>query len=133
MAYLIDTDIIIYSLKNNIAIHKWMIKNQNVPKYISIVTYGELIYGARKSKHPEKNLATANRIAELFPIVDINKSVMEIFGEIKAKLENIGSSLADMDLLIAATSMYMNLSLVTNNKKHFNRIDDLILEDWENN
>ena len=133
MAYLIDTDIIIYSLKNNIAIHKWMIKNQNVPKYISVVTYGELIYGARKSKHPEKNLATANRIAELFPIVDINKSVMEIFGEIKAKLENIGSSLADMDLLIAATSMYMNLSLVTNNKKHFNRIDDLILEDWENN
>ena len=133
MAYLIDTDIIIYSLKNNIAIHKWMIKNQNVPKYISVVTYGELIYGARKSKHPEKNLATANRIAELFPIVDINKSDMEIFGEIKAKLENIGSSLADMDLLIAATSMYMNLSLVTNNKKHFNRIDDLILEDWENN
>lgn len=132
MAYLIDTDIIIYSLKNNVAAHKWMIKNQNVPKYISVVTYGELIYGARKSKHPEKNLATANRIAELFPIVDINKNVMEIFGEIKAKLENIGNSIADMDLLIAATSIYMNLSLVTNNKKHFNRIDDLILEDWEN-
>jgi tRNA(fMet)-specific endonuclease VapC len=131
MAYLIDTDIIIYSLKNNVAVHKWMIKNQNIPKYISVVTYGELIYGARKSKHPEKNLATANRIAELFPIVDINKNVMEIFGEIKAKLETVGNSIADMDLLIAATSIYMNLSLVTNNKKHFNRIDDLILEDWE--
>ena len=131
MAYLIDTDIIIYSLKNNPAVHQWLLANQNIPKFISVVTYGELVYGARKSKHPEKNTATAHRIAELFPVVDINQGIMEIFGEIKAKLEIAGSRIADMDLLIAATSMYMNLSLVTNNKNHFNRIVDLQLENWE--
>ena len=36
-----------------------------------------------------------------------------------------------MDLLIASTAMYMNLSLVTNNKAHFSRIKDLVLENWE--
>ena len=131
MAYLIDTDIIIYSLKGNVPVQKWMVANQNIPKFISVITFGELIYGAKKSKHPEKNTATANRIAELFPIIDINKGIIEIFGEMKAKLEASGDRIDDMDLLIASTSIYMNLSLVTNNKNHFKRISDLVLENWE--
>jgi len=131
MAYLIDTDIIIYSLKGNVPVQKWMVANQNIPKFISVITFGELIYGAKKSKHPEKNTATANRIAELFPIIDINKGIIEIFGEMKAKLEASGDRIDDMDLLIASTAMYMNLSLVTNNKSHFKRITDLVLENWD--
>jgi tRNA(fMet)-specific endonuclease VapC len=108
-----------------------MKENQLIPKFISVITYGELVYGARKSKHPEKNIATAHRIAEIFPVIKINKGIIEIFGEIKARLENSGKRIDDLDLMIAATSIYMNLALVTNNKKHFERIDDLILEDWE--
>jgi len=131
MAYLIDTDIIIYSLKGNNAVQNWMFKNQNIPKFISVITYGELIYGARKSNHVERNIATANRIAELFPVVEINKGIIEIFGEIRAKLEISGNRIEDMDLLIASTALYMNYSLVTNNKSHFRRIEDLVLEDWE--
>ena len=131
MAYLIDTDIIIHSLKGNVRIRKWMIENQTIPKFISVITFGELIYGARKSKHPEKNMATANRVAELFPVIDINKGIIEIFGEMKAKLEVSGARIDDMDLLIASTAMYMNMSLVTNNKSHFKRISDLVLENWE--
>lgn len=132
MAYLIDTDIIIYSLKGNKAVQNWMIANQNVPKSISVITYGEMTYGARKSRHPEKNIATVIRISELFPIIDINKGIIEIFGEIKAKLEISGNRIDDMDLMIAATAIYMNMSLVTNNKSHFGRIKDLVLEEWEN-
>ena len=131
MAFLIDTDIIIYSLKGNEDVKTWMIANQNIPKYISVITFGELTYGARKSKHPEKNIATVNRIGELFSIVDINQGIIEIFGEIKAKLEILGKRIDDMDLLIASTAIYMNMSLVTNNKNHFSRIPDLILENWE--
>jgi len=131
MAYLIDTDIIIYSLKGNNPVQNWMLKNQNIPKFISVITYGELIYGARKSNHVERNIATANRIAELFPVIDIHKGIIEIFGEIRAKLEISGNRIEDMDLLIASTALYMNYSLVTNNKSHFRRIEDLVLEDWE--
>jgi len=116
MAYLIDTDIIIFSLKGDSRVQSWMLKNQNVPKSISVITFGELIYGARKSMHPEKNIATTNRIAELFPIIDINKGIITVFGEIKAILEQKGTGIEDMDLLIAATAIYMDLSLVTSNK-----------------
>jgi len=133
MAYLIDTDIIIFSLKGEASINRWMLNNQDIPKFISVISYGELMYGARKSPHPNRNIATAYRVADLFPILDINKGIIEVFGEIKAKLEIAGTRLEDMDLMIAATAIYMNLSLVTNNRKHFNRIDDLVLEDWEKN
>jgi tRNA(fMet)-specific endonuclease VapC len=132
MAYLIDTDVIIYSLKGNKHIQQWMVANQNIPKSISVITYGELTYGARKSQHPEKNIATVTRIAELFPIIDINRGIIELFGEIKAKLEISANRIDDMDLLIASTAIYMNMSLVTNNRKHFSGIDDLVLENWEN-
>jgi tRNA(fMet)-specific endonuclease VapC len=131
MAYLIDTDIIIYSLKGNKTVQNWMLRTQNIPKFISVITYGELIYGARKSMHPERNIATANRIAELFQVINIDKGIIEVFGDIKARLESEGNRIDDMDLMIASTSIYMNLSLVTNNRSHFGRISDVVLEDWE--
>lgn len=127
---MIDTDIVIYSLKGNAIVDDWMMKTQNIPKFISAVTYGELIYGARKSAHPEKNIATVHRVAELFQVKDINREIMEIFGEIKAKLERDGNRIDDMDLLIASTAMHMNFSLVTNNTANFTRINDLVLENW---
>ena len=131
MAYLIDTDVIIYSLKGNPAVRDWMLANQNIPKFMSVISYGELLYGAGKSMHPDKNLAVARRVAELFPVIDLGKGIMEVFSGLKTKLERAGTKLDDMDLMIGATAIYMNLSLVTNNKRHFERIDDLELASWE--
>ena len=88
------------------------------------------MYGAKKSKAVEKNLARVYRIAELFPIIDITPAVVETFGEIKTSLEKQGNIVADMDLLIAATALTHNLILVTNNQKHFERINGLDIENW---
>lgn len=130
MAYLIDTDILIYSLKNDEHIKQKFRENQNIPKSISVITYGELVFGARKSKHIEKNLAVTYRIAELFPVIDIDRSIMDVFGEIKSSLEMRGSIIEDMDILIAATALSHNLILVTNNVKHFKKVKDLRMENW---
>ena len=131
MAYLIDTDILIYSLKNDEHVKQKFRENQNIPKSISVITYGELVFGARKSRHIEKNLAVTYRIAELFPVIDIDKSIMDVFGEIKSSLEMRGSIIEDMDILIAATALSHNLILVTNNVKHFKKIKDLRMENWK--
>ncbi|RKX73898.1 MAG: VapC toxin family PIN domain ribonuclease [Spirochaetes bacterium] len=130
MAYLIDTDIIIYSLKNDENVKQKFRENQNIPKSISVIIYGELVYGAKKSKHIEKNLAVVYRIAELFPVLDIDRSIMDVFGEIKSNLERKGNIIQDMDILIAATALSHNLILVTNNVKHFEKIKDLKIENW---
>jgi len=130
VAFLIDTDIIIYSLKGNQKVLDWFEAKKNLPKFISCVTYGELVYGAKKSSHPEKNLATVRRVAGIFPVLDLTRDIMELFGGLKAILSSQGKTLDDMDLLIAATAIHLNLSLVSNNDKHFQRIPDLFLENW---
>ncbi len=130
MNYLIDTDIIIYSLKNYDPVNDNFKKYKNSPKSISVITYGELIYGARKSQYIEKNLAKVYRVSEIFPTLNVSPSVMEIFGELKASLEKSGKIIDDMDLLIASTALTHNLVLVTNNEKHFNRINGLEIENW---
>ena len=106
------------------------LKYQNNPMSISVVSYGELIFGARKSKQTEKNLATVQAIKSIFPLFDITPEIMEVFGAIKAHLQTIGKISDDMDLLIAATAIANNLILVTHNTKHFEHIPNLQFVDW---
>ena len=130
MAYLIDTDIIIYSVKGNSLVRQNLLKNEAIPKAISVITYGELLFGAKKSGNPEKNLAVVYRIRELFPIIDMDKAIMETFAGLKVSLQAAGSAIPDMDLLIASTALTMNRTLVTNNDSHLGRIKGLNIENW---
>lgn len=130
MIYLLDTDIIIYSLKNHPQVRYNFKAHENDPKTISAITYGELVHGAQKSIEYNKNIATVHRISELFPVVDVTKVIMETFGAIKADLQKGGNIIDDMDLIIAATAITMNYTLVTNNEKHFSRISNLKIENW---
>ncbi|TAL34045.1 MAG: type II toxin-antitoxin system VapC family toxin [Spirochaetes bacterium] len=130
MSYLIDTNIIIYSIKGNSIVHDNFLKNEKIPKAISVITYGELLFGARKSRNVEKNSAIVYRIKELFPIIDIDKAVIETFSELKVNSHKTGSIIDDFDLLIASTALTTNSILVTNNEKHFARIKGLKIENW---
>jgi len=128
--FLLDTDIIIYSFKG----HKQVLQNfeqrRDLPKSLSVISYGELIYGAQKSQQVESNLAKVHRLAEIFPVIDAGQSVLHCFGSIKAKLSQKGICVADFDLLIGATAITYGLTLVTNNEKHFSKIPDLRIENW---
>ena len=65
-----------------------------------------------------------------FAAFDITDEIMELFGKLKAKQEKSGAVVADMDLQIAATAMFYNLTLVTNNTREFDRVDGLKVENW---
>ena len=130
MSYLIDTNIIIYRLKNRGMVNEHFEKHRDEDMYISSIVYGELVYGAKKSMFVEKNLATANLVKTIFHVIDTSTEIMAIFGEIKAYSEKIGKPTADLDLIIAATALENDLTLVTHNTKHFNHIPHLELEDW---
>ena len=130
MAYLIDTDILIYNIKGNLKVAQHFVERQDIPKSISIITYGELLYGAKKSKQTGKNSAIVYRLAEIFPIIGISRPIIETFADIKLTLEKEGERVPDLDLLIAATALSLNYSLVTNNIRHFSRIAGLKIENW---
>lgn len=127
---MIDTDIIIYSFKGNRVVVDNFRRHRTDPIMISVVTYGEMVYGARKSSQIERNLATSHRVAEIYPMLPVTQSVIETFAGLKADLEIAGIPLDDMDLLIGATALSHNLTLVTNNEKHFSRIPGLSVANW---
>jgi len=132
MSFLIDTNIIIYSIKSDKTVQNNFIKNENIPKSISVITYGELLFGAKKSLNIEKNLAVVYRIKELFPIINIDKAIIETFSDLKTKSQKTGNIIDDFDLLIASTALTMNLTLVTKNEKHLKKINGLIIDNWKN-
>ena len=70
------------------------------------------------------------RVAELFPVIDVSRGVMDTFGSLKAELEKGGRRLDDFDLIIASTAMMLGYTLVTNNKRHFSRVPGLPVESW---
>jgi tRNA(fMet)-specific endonuclease VapC len=130
MAYLIDTDTLIYSLKSHVAVHRKFEQHVDTPKAISVITYGELLFGARRSQQVIKNIATVKRIAELFPVLEVTAPVMETFAELKGFLYKSGTPLDEMDLIIAATAIFHNMTVVTNNDRHFSKIPGLKTENW---
>lgn len=125
MKYLLDTDIIIDHLRRKNFIQEEILGSGA----ISIITLGELIYGAYKSINPQKFLVVLNKDLYIldFEIVNISETIVAEFGRMKAALEIKGEKLDDFDLLIAASAKVMNLTLVTRNVKHFKRIKGLKL------
>jgi tRNA(fMet)-specific endonuclease VapC len=128
--YLLDTDILIYSLKGHEAVQQNLRNHLNDPLQISSVTLMELYYGAYKSQKMESNLAKVRKIENSLEIIPVSRETSEIFGMLKAKLEASGMPLDDFDLILAATALSHNLILVTNNERHFKRIDGLKIENW---
>ena len=128
--YLLNTDTIIYNLKGHEAIKKNLQRHIEDPMKISIITLMELYYGAYKSEKVTGNLAKVKRLETEFEIIPTGKESAEIFGMLKATLEESGTRLDDFDLIIASCAMAHNLTLVTNNVGHFKRIEALKLTNW---
>jgi tRNA(fMet)-specific endonuclease VapC len=128
--YLLDTDIIIYSLKAHKMVRRNLQRHLHDPIKISAATLMELYYGAYKSKQVANNLAKIKTIESALEIIPVNREMVEIFGVLKSDLEKVGKPLDDFDLILAATAMSHNLTLITNNEKHFGRIHGLKMENW---
>lgn len=128
--YLLDTDTIIYSLKGHESVIKNLENHIDDPVKISIITLMELYYGAYKSKRVAGNLAKIKAIESSFEIIPTGNESAEIFGRLKATFQKKGTSLDDFDLIIASCALANNLVLVTNNVKHFKRIESLKIDNW---
>ena len=91
---------------------------------------GELYYGIEKSTQKSENKAATEEFLEGVEIVYSDHEIMAKFGELKETLEQRGTRIDDADLIIAATALCRNAALATGNVTHFERIDDLRIENW---
>lgn len=131
--FLLDTNICIYIAKHRPPEVLMRFKTLQVGGVaMSIITYGELWYGAEKSNNSELAHEKLNRLAELVPVLPLPVNGAKHYGLIRADLELAGTPIGANDLWIAAHALADKLILVSNNIKEFQRIANLELENWCN-
>jgi tRNA(fMet)-specific endonuclease VapC len=126
---LLDTDICIEILHGNKRILQRR-KDYDGPIGICFMSIAELYYGAEKSSNPSRNIDTLEKLLLTLEIVQTDLGILRRFGTLKAQLEREGIPLADADILIASSALERAEGLITGNKKHFERIVGLAVEDW---
>ena len=99
--------------------------------YISSVTVAELQFGVYNSQNVERNRISLTEFLAPFQIIDFDDRDAEFFGKLRSELKRKGQLIGPYDMLIAAQSLSRNLTLVTNNTKEFERMPDLMVEDWK--
>ena len=127
--YLLDTNICIYYIKG---LHDLKAKFKEVgPEncFISEITLAELKFGIAKSQAKKKNQKVLENFLSGIQILPIFPA-LDIYAAEKARLQKSGKIIDDFDLLIGATAVSFDLTMVTNNTSHFSRLTDIKLEDW---
>ncbi|MES2643415.1 MAG: PIN domain-containing protein [Myxococcota bacterium] len=94
------------------------------------VTASELFYGAAKSIKPDANSALVVRFLATLPVLGLDLASARVFGEVKARLASQGQIVADADLFIGSVALSRGATIITGNRRHYERLPGLILEDW---
>ncbi len=129
--YLLDTNICIYIARHHpLQVRKRFERLQTDEVGMSFITHGELMFGAEKSQYRNKTIEKLNRLIEIIPVVFPEHQMAEHYGEIRAILEQSGQPIGANDLWIAAHARSLDITLVSNNIKEFERVPELKLENW---
>lgn len=131
MRYLLDMDICSYIRRKHppkILAHMETLEPGTVG--ISVITYGELSYGATRSVDRKRSLSDLERFIRLIPVLPLPKEAGDAYGEVRAVLSDRGGIIGPNDLWIAAHALAADLVLVTNNEREFRRVNDLKIENW---
>ena len=129
--FLLDTDICIYIQRQRP--EKVLARFQKLEPgdaAISVITWGELLYGAEKSKQSKKVLQLLAEFKTLVPVMPIPEAAGNTYGIIRASLESVGQPIGNNDLWIAAHAKAADLTIVTNNEREFRRIPGLKVQNW---
>lgn len=127
--YLLETNICVYFLKGLYNLDKKIGKAAIENCYVSEITIAELKSGAENSESKTKKRKTVDEFISKFTIIPIFSS-LDIYAKEKARLRKKGIPLDDFDLLIGATAISNDLILVTRNVSDFERLEDIVIQNW---
>ena len=95
------------------------------------VVKAELLYGARKSRDPERSRRVQEKFFERYSSLSFDDAAAMDYAEIRAFLERAGTPIGANDLMIASIARSRSLVLVTHNVAEFTRVPGLQVVDWE--
>jgi tRNA(fMet)-specific endonuclease VapC len=129
MTYLIDTDWVIDHLNHIERVTRRLEELAPEGLALSIISLAELYEGVYYSRDPvESEAALQCFLNPELTILDLDEETSKIFGKERGRLRTAGLLIGDCDLLIGATALRHRLTLLTNNRRHFERIEGLRME-----
>ncbi|KQZ40869.1 tRNA(fMet)-specific endonuclease VapC [Ensifer sp. ENS07] len=130
LKYMLDTNICIYTVKNRPQQVREAFNRHHGQLCISSVSLMELIYGAERSAMPERNLSVIEGFAARLEVLNYDQAAASHTGQLRAELARSGTPIGPYDQLIAGHARSQGLILVTNNRREFDRVPGLRVEDW---
>ena len=126
--YLVDTDWAIHWLNRHPGIVRRLGELQPEGVAVSIISLAELYEGVYHSMNPEGNERVLNEFLRGVAVLGVDQAICKVFGQERGRLRATKRMIDDFDLLIAATSLQHDLTLLTNNRRHFDMVEGLRLE-----
>jgi len=125
VSYLIDTDWVVHNLNGVKRIRAKLLELEPYGIGLSIISLAELYEGVYNSRDPEVSMQCLKDLLLGMTVLEINDDICKVFGLQRGSLRRQGLLIGDLDIMIAATSIYYKIPLCTNNIEHFKRIEGL--------
>ena len=130
MKYCLDTNTLIYFFKGLGNVSNRLLATPPGEIAIPTVVLYELEVGIGKSTSPRKRINQLREITSLVDIISFGLAEAKCAAGIRINLEQQGIPIGPHDILIAASAIANNSTLVTHNTSEFKRVSGLKIEDW---
>lgn len=128
MQYLVDTDWAISYMNGDQRVVRRFDELSPEGIGISIISLAELYHGVYDATDQERaELAVQRFLDEVEEVVPLDEQICRIFAMERVRLWSEGSRIEDLDLLIGSTEIHHSLTLLTNNRRHFERLAGLTI------
>jgi tRNA(fMet)-specific endonuclease VapC len=128
LQYLIDTDWVIHYLHAHPTIVARLDELQPQGLALSIISLAELYEGVYFSRDPEGDEQDLNNLLRGVTVLGLDEASAKIFGRERGRRRAAGTLIGDLDLLIGAAALHHNLTILTNNRSHFEQIAGVWIE-----
>jgi tRNA(fMet)-specific endonuclease VapC len=126
---MLDTDTVSFALRGFGGVSTRLLEHKPSEICMSAITLAELRYGADR-RNSRKLHGIIDAFAAAVTVASFDEEAAARFGSVAAALVRQGTPIGDFDALIAAHALTLDLTLVTNNTKHFSRVDGLRMDNW---
>ena len=125
LSYVVDTDWAIDHLNKVVRVAEKLTELRPQGVALSVISLAELYEGSCYCKDPTTSERMLRAFLRNFPVLGIDEEICQVFGKERGRLRKEGRMIGDFDLMIAATCLCHNLTLLTNNRKHFGMVEGL--------
>lgn len=130
--YCFDTDVLSATMRRDpdLPLIRRLAQLPPSDQFTTAITLGELLYGAERRGSARLRTKVRDLVSGALTVLPFDEAAAEVYGSLRARLEAAGTPLDEPDTRIASVALARDLTLVTANVRHFDRVPDLTVENW---